>query len=116
MSNQGNYFPNQGPAPNGAGPGNINGPGPGAYPQQNSYNPYYPNQPGSYYPQQSSTGVYEPIPYGVPGQYSPPPAQINIGPAYGQTTTGRPNVQVNVQPVVPAPQTIVHQEKVATIY
>ena len=112
MSNQGNYFPQQGSLPNGPGPGNINGPGPGAYPQQNPYNPYYPPQPGNYYPQQPQPGVYGPTPYGIPSQ-GPTPAQIYVQPAVNVVPVpGRPNVQVTVQPVTPASTTVVHQEKV----
>ena len=112
MSNQGNYFPQQGSVPNGPGPGNINGPGPGAYPQQTPYNPYYPTQPGNYYPQPPTPGVYGPTPYGAPAR-NPAFTQINFQPAVNPVPVpARPNVQVNIQPATPAPTTVVHQEKV----
>ena len=112
MNNQGNYFPQQGPIPNGPGPGNVNGPGT-PYPQQIPYNPYYPTQPGVYQPQQPMPGVYGPTPYGVPVQTATP-VQINVRPTTVVPTPvapvpARQNVQVNIQPVAP---TVVHQEKV----
>ena len=112
MNNQGNYFPQQGPIPNGPGPGNVNGPGT-PYPQQTPYNPYYPTQTGVYQPQQPMPGVYGPTPYGVPVQTATP-VQINVRPATVVPTPvvpvpARQNVQVNIQPVAP---TVVHQEKV----
>ena len=112
MNNQGNYFPQQGPIPNGPGPGNVNGPGT-PYPQQTPYNPYYPTQAGVYQPQQPMPGVYGPTPYGIPVQTATP-VQINVRPTTVVPTPvvpvpARQNVQVNIQPVAP---TVVHQEKV----
>ena len=118
MSNQGNYYPQQGPIPNGPGPGMVNGTGPGTpYPQQTPYNPYYPNQPGSYPLQQTMPGVYGPTPYGVPVQTAAP-VQINVRPSTVVPATvvpvpARQSIQVNVQPGTP---TVVHQEKVFEYY
>ena len=111
MTSQNNYFPQQQTAPDASVSGNMNMPSPVPYPQQSAYNPYYPQQQGSYYPQQPGPSVYGPTPYGPPGQYPSTGMQVNVQPTQLPPPQVRPNVQVNVQSAVSSP-IIVHEEKV----